>query len=268
VVLHFTEAIMVRGKARLPIAALIVIVGIVLISSCEVRVFRDSPYEGTTVEDMDLLAVVAPGMADSFSPADVIGIEWSGSIAFSSVTIDLYRYGQFVMEISAAAPDTGRTDWRIPEDFDALVEDTDDYQISIRAQHPNHYPGELFIQAFSEPFSIVPRATGGLSDVTVSQRIITITMTDNGQEIDGDTVDIILNGLTVSAGHVLAGPPGTDVELVLQAGLNLLEIVALNEGSISPNTAELSISDVIEGESVQEWRLSAGEIGSLTITAP
>jgi hypothetical protein len=93
-------------------------------------------------------------------------------------------------------------------------------------------------------------------------------MTDNGQEIDGDTVDIVLNGETVGAGHVLIAPPGTDLELTLQAGINLLEVVALNEGSISPNTAELVISHVLEGESIQEWRLVTGESGSLTITAP
>jgi archaellum component FlaF (FlaF/FlaG flagellin family) len=268
VVLHFTEAIMVRSGTRLSIAALIVIVGIVVISGCQLRVIHTSPYDGTTVEDTSLLAVVSPGGAESYSPEDLIDIEWSGSIASPQVAIELYRYGRFVMVIAEETPNTGWTSWMIPSDFDAVVEVTDDYQIAVRAQDPNHYPGELFVQALSEPFSIVPRASGGLSDVTVSQRIIMITVTDNGQEIDGDTVDIILNGITVSAGHVLAGPPGTQMELILQAGLNLLEVVALNEGSISPNTAELIISNVVEGESVQEWRLLTGETGSLTITAP
>jgi hypothetical protein len=268
VVLHFTEAIMVRSGARARIAALIVIVGIVLISGCDVRVFHSNPYDDTAVEDDTLLAVVAPTGAESYSPGDVVGIGWSGSIDSPTVVIDLYRYGQLVMAIAGRAPNTGSFNWMIPADFETLLEVTDDYQISVRAQDPDHFPGELFFQAFSERFTVVPRASGGLSDVTVTQRIITVTMTDNGQEIDGDTVDIILNGLTVSAGHVLVGPPGTNLELILQAGLNLLEVVALNEGTISPNTAELIISNVVEGESVQEWRLSEGERGSLTITAP
>ena len=125
----------------------------------------------------------------------------------------------------------------------------------------------IYLSAY-EDTTIAPPASGGLSDVTVSQRIITITMTDNGQEIDGDTVDIILNGAPISAAHVLVGPPGTNLELILRAGSNFLEVVALNEGAVSPNTAELIISHVLEGESIQEWRLATGESGSLTITAP
>lgn len=216
--------------------------------------------------DTTLLAVVAPDGSVGYSPSDVVPILWSGSINSPTVVIDLYRYSQFAMEIVGRAANTGSFDWMIPVAFDAVSEVTDHYQIAVRAQYPDYTPGDLFVHAFSERFTIVPQASGGWSDVTVSRRII--TMTDNGQEIDGDTVDIVLNGETVGAGHVLAPPPGTVLELVLQAGINLLEAVALNEGSISSNTAELVISHVLEGESIQEWRLATGESGSLTIAAP
>jgi hypothetical protein len=247
---------------------MISIIAVIAISGCQMRVFYPSAYEDTTVEDTTLLAVVAPDGSVGYSPSDVVPIQWSGSINSPTVVIDLYRYGQFAMEIVGRAANTGSFDWMIPVNFDAVSEVTDHYQIAVRAQYPDYTPGDLFVQAFSERFTIVPQASGGLSDVTVSRRIITITMTDNGQEIDGDTVDIVLNGETVGAGHVLAAPPGTVLELVLQAGINLLEVVALNEGTISPNTAELVISHVLEGESIQEWRLATGESGSLTITAP
>lgn len=255
-------------RARLPILGLISVVAALAISGCNIQMLYPSDYETATVEDTTLLAVVAPDGTQVYSPGYVVPILWSGSITSPTVVIDLYRYGQFAMEIAVRAANTGSFDWGIPADFDAVSEVTDHYQIAVRAQHPDHSPGELYIQAFSEPFTIIPPASGGLTDVTVSQRIITITMTDNGQEIDGDTVDIILNGITVSAAHVLVGPPGTNLGLTLRAGMNLLEVVALNEGTISPNTAELIISHVLEGESIQEWRLATGERGSLTITAP
>lgn len=259
---------MFRGRARFPIAALISVIGIIAISGCNIRVLYPSDYENTTVEDTTLLAIVAPDGTEEYNPTNIVSIQWSGSITSPTVVIDLYRYGRFSAQIANQAANTGYFDWVIPADFDAVSEVTNHYQIAIRAQLPEHSPGDLFVQAFSEPFTIVPHASGGLSDVTVSQRIVVITMTDNGQEIDGDTVDIVLNGTTVSAAHILVGPPGTDLELTLQAGINLLEVVALNEGTISPNTAELVISHVFEGESIQEWRLATGEIGSLTVTAP
>ena len=70
------------------------------------------------------------------------------------------------------------------------------------------------------------------------------------------------------AGHVLAGPLGTAIPAALQAGANVLEIVAVNEGTVGPKTAELEISDVSEGQAVQVWRLTAGQTGALTISAP
>ena len=76
------------------------------------------------------------------------------------------------------------------------------------------------------------------------------------------------DGEVVIEGHILAAPPGTSFALSLQKGPNLFEVVAVNEGSISPNTAQLTISNVVVGESVQQWRLLTGETGTLTITAP
>ena len=255
-------------RGRLPVLGFISIVAALVISGCNIQMLYPSDYENTLVEDTTLLAVVTPNGTQAYSPADVVPIQWFTTINAPTVVIDLHKYGQFVMEIAGDAHNTGSFDWLIPAGFDAASEVTDHYQIAVRAQHPDHSPGELFVQAFSEPFAIIPRASGGLTDVTVSQRIIVVTMTDYGQEIDGDTVDVVLNGITVSAAHVLAGPPGTDLELTLRAGMNLLEVVALNEGAISPNTAELVISNVLEGESIQEWRLATDERGSLTITAP
>jgi hypothetical protein len=253
---------------RLPKLAIVVTVGLLAVAGCDLWVMHGPPDEIETVADEGLVTVLAPLGGEIYHPGDAVEISWTGSINVSSVVIELYRYGQQDSVIAQRAPNTGSLNWPIPADFDTATEIPDEYQISIRAQYTDHYPGDLYIQAFSEAFTILQPSTGGLTDVAVEQRVIAITVTDNGLEIDDDTIDILLNGEPVVSGHVLTGPPGTDFELVLQEGSNLLEIVAVNEGGVSPNTAELAITNVVEGDSVQEWRLLAGERGSLTITAP
>ncbi len=97
---------------------------------------------------------------------------------------------------------------------------------------------------------------------------IVITVTDNGSLIDGDTVTIILNGEIIAENHILAGIPGNEFELVLNSGENILRITAVDEGDVSPNTALLEITGVVEGIESQEWRLQTGETGTLVIEAP
>jgi archaellum component FlaF (FlaF/FlaG flagellin family) len=245
--------------------------GALALTGCNLRIYGGpyDPYDGIeTLQDETLLVVTRPGARQSFTPGASVRITWEGSIEADHVTIDLYRHDTYLMPIDSGTENDGEFVWTVPPDFDAVTEDYNRYRIAVRAQHPDHYPGELYVQALSEEFAIEPVPTGGLTDVTVTQRLITITVTDNGSEIDGDTVDIVLNGSSVVAGHVLAAPPGTNFNLTLAAGPNLLEIIALNEGAVTPNTAELAISNVIDGNAVQEWRLATGETGALTITAP
>ncbi len=68
--------------------------------------------------------------------------------------------------------------------------------------------------------------------------------------------------------ELFVGGEGTTIPLTLQAGENVLEVYAVNEGSAPPNTALLEVSHVVEGLSAHEWRLQTGEFGRLTITAP
>jgi len=259
---------MVPAKRLLVFCVIPAVAAALLLSGCDLRVFYGSPPDSSTVTDTTVLSVTLPDGTESYAPGDLLSVQWSGTVRASSVRIDLYRYGQLIMECAANAPNTGTYSWSIPSDFDAAVEITDDYRISVAARDPDHSPGELYYQAFSVPFSIVSAASDGLSDVTVSQRLVMITVTDNGQEIDGDTVDIILNGTVVATSHVLAAPPGTDFPLELERGANLLQIVAVNEGAVPPNTAQITITNVTEGEAVQHWRLAPGETGELTMTAP
>jgi hypothetical protein len=113
--------------------------------------------------------------------------------------------------------------------------------------------------------------TGGLSDVTVDQTNITLTVFDN-TVVDGDTIDLILNGVTLLNDYDLLGPPGIPLPVTLNSGINNLVVFAVDEGGDPPgsnaNTAALQISNVISGNPDQNWQLSTGETATLTISAP
>jgi len=109
--------------------------------------------------------------------------------------------------------------------------------------------------------------TGGLSDVTVSQRNITLTVWDH-QVIDGDIIDLIVNGTYLLTNHTLVGPPGTTVNATLNSGNNTIIVHADNTGWTGPNTAALEISHVTTGEPSQVWSVGLNEDASLVISAP
>jgi hypothetical protein len=108
---------------------------------------------------------------------------------------------------------------------------------------------------------------GGLSDVTVSQRDITLAVWDH-QLIDGDQIDLIVNGTYILSDHVLTRRPGTSANVTLNQGRNTVIVHADNVGSQQPNTATLEISNVTSGQSVQQWSVHMGQDASLVISAP
>lgn len=124
------------------------------------------------------------------------------------------------------------------------------------------------------PGIVVPNeASGGLSDVSVSQRNIQFTLTDTGSE-DGDEVTVEVRSIiagTATAKEVFSGMlknAGQTVAVTLGPGPNTVKVTALNEGSLSPNTAGLDISHVVAGNASQSWNLLTGEDGEFTISAP
>jgi|GEM_PF-1038658 len=110
--------------------------------------------------------------------------------------------------------------------------------------------------------------SGGLEDVRVSQRDIDLDLKDNGAVVDGDRIQVSLNGEIVLEDHTLTGE-GTLLPLDLKRGANRVEILALNEGYDSPNTVEVAISHILEGPSVQvSDGLLTGAKAEFTIRAP
>mgnify|MGYP006290060947 CR=1 FL=1 len=243
------------------------ITAVLLASGCDIAVVYGSAYEPEELSRPDLLAVTAPN-GGAYEAGDSMEIVWTGSQQPEDLQIDLYLSGSLHTTIVDRVSNDGSYAWAIPADFQVATETPDEYQVVVSGYHPDQATGTLHLIAASTEFTILAAATGGLSDVTVSRRQLELTVTDNGREIDGDTVDLYLNGNLIVAGHILVAEPGTTFPVTLQAGENTLEVYAVNEGSVTPNTALLEISHVTAGLDSQEWRLGAGESGSLTITAP
>lgn len=108
----------------------------------------------------------------------------------------------------------------------------------------------------------------GLTNVTVNQTSTELVLYDYGSEIDGDRIQLSVNGDIVLEDHTLT-EDGYVVQLDLEHGANKVVITALNEGSTSPNTVAISISNVSAGQSDQiSSELETHQKESFIITAP
>lgn len=107
-----------------------------------------------------------------------------------------------------------------------------------------------------------------LADVRVDSHEITISVSDNGNLLDGDMITVLLNGEPVLSDHTLEREP-FDIQVALASGSNEVTIIALNEGRATPNTVEVRASNVIEGPPVQvSSGLQTNERETFIIYAP
>ncbi|MFQ5902326.1 MAG: hypothetical protein ACE5JO_01420, partial [Candidatus Binatia bacterium] len=119
------------------------------------------------------------------------------------------------------------------------------------------------------PPSTCPSVTcaTGEPDVTVDQRNITLNVRDN-QNVDGDTIDIILNGILEADDLVLTGS-AQNVAVRLCCDLNDLTIRAVSCGPGQPNnpcTVELTITPIpISGQVNCCFPIPEGDSHSLII---
>jgi hypothetical protein len=199
---------------------------------------------------------LAPGMDMSFA--------WESTPAGSLVRLEVFRNdAHYEATLSNYAPDAGTQTWTIP--LDIVLHDADQFQAKLTIVD-GAVQTNIIDERYSPPFQIVRAGSNsGLTDVTVSARRINMTLTDDGSLVDGDQVDVFLNGVKVVDNHTLVGGAGTVFVLDLLSGSNELRVTALNEGTSSPNTARLALSNVATGEAVQSWRLLTGESGSLVV---
>jgi hypothetical protein len=199
------------------------------------------------------------------APGTDLTFTWALVPAGSLVRLEVFRNNaRYETTLLNYAVDTGTYTWTAP--LDIQLQDADYFQAKLTIVD-GAVQTTVIAERYSPPFQVVrPGNNSGLTDVTVNARHISITLTDDGSLVDGDRVDVFLNGAKVVNNHTLVGGVGTVFSLDLLSGFNQLRVAALNEGSSSPNTAQLRISDVTVGAAVQSWRLLAGESASLAIS--
>ena len=96
-----------------------------------------------------------------------------------------------------------------------------------------------------------------LGDIKTSSKFIRIVCRDHEYE-DGDRIKLLLNNSIIHPNISLRNS-GYTIDIKLKDGLNTIEFFALNEGSASPNTAELKVFDensAIIGSG--QWLLTTG----------
>lgn len=112
-------------------------------------------------------------------------------------------------------------------------------------------------------------STGGFSDIGISGFNLMYILRDFGIQ-DGDLidVDIFQFGRRIGGlkGHFLL-TAGSSFNVRLRPGVAQLVVTALNEGSASPNTAEVTIGNVVRGNGVQTFSLETGQTATLRIEA-
>lgn len=123
--------------------------------------------------------------------------------------------------------------------------------------------GDILVQS-REVFS-----TGGFSDIGISGFNLAYMLRDFGIQ-DGDLIDVEIQqfGRTIGKleGHFLT-TAGDNFNVNLRPGVASMVVTALNEGSASPNTAEVTIENVVRGEGRQTYNLNTGQTATLRIEA-
>ncbi|WP_162789485.1 hypothetical protein [Altererythrobacter sp. ZODW24] len=112
-------------------------------------------------------------------------------------------------------------------------------------------------------------SSGGFTDIGVSGFNLMYVLRDFGIQ-DGDLIDVEISqfGRVIGQlkGHFLL-TAGSPFNVRLRPGVAQMVISALNEGSASPNTAEVTIQNVVRGDGRQTYSLETGQTAVLRIEA-
>jgi hypothetical protein len=104
----------------------------------------------------------------------------------------------------------------------------------------------------------------GMEDITVNQKIITVTFWDSGKQEDGDMIDILINGKVVFPGITLTFAKQSRT-ITMNADIIVVGFNALNEGSVPPNTASVNFSAVTAGKETQVYRLKKHQSANMNV---
>lgn len=111
-------------------------------------------------------------------------------------------------------------------------------------------------------------STGGFSDIGISGLDLDYLLRDHALE-DGDIVRVRISqfGRVIYEGEISLTNRGQLFDLGLGKGVASLEIFAVNEGYSPPNTAQITVDNVVRGEGTQTYSLRTGETATLRIEA-
>ncbi len=182
---------------------------------------------------------------------------------------------------TVAPPATGIPATPIPQDYTQSPVDTSATgtgpQPGANYPYPPPPPDD-FGSRFTDPAQLIPTphpgssapthssGGGGLTDVNVSSRNVTITFWDHGSE-DGDRITLYLNGQPLRSNIALTKSKQS-FQVHLSSGANKFGVKALNEGSVSPNTASVQVSNVTSGRPIQVYSIKTGQQASMNLIAP
>lgn len=102
--------------------------------------------------------------------------------------------------------------------------------------------GEERVDAPNVPLSYDGRPVDVLGTIHVNSKNVTFNVWDSGT-VDGDIITLVVDGRKVITNYTLTGSKKAIPVTLDNLGYNYVILFAHNEGSISPNTAALSIVD-------------------------
>jgi hypothetical protein len=98
------------------------------------------------------------------------------------------------------------------------------------------------VDAPNVPSSYDGRPVDVLGTINVSSKNVTFNVWDSGV-VDGDIITLIVNGKKVITQYTLTGSKKSIQVTLDNLGYNYVMLFAHNEGSLTPNTAALSVVD-------------------------
>lgn len=109
-------------------------------------------------------------------------------------------------------------------------------------------------------------SSGGLTDIGISGNRLGYMLRDHGVE-DGDIIDVEITqfGRILYQKQITLTNVGDHFNIALQRGVAGLTVFAVNEGMLPPNTAEVTIDNVVRGDKTQQYSLRTGEFATQRI---
>lgn len=110
-------------------------------------------------------------------------------------------------------------------------------------------------------------SSAGLTDVQIAGLMLAFAIADFGTQ-DGDIVNVAVHqfGQTLLNQTLTTTNAGTQFSVPVNPGVVSVQMRALNEGSLPPNTAGLTLLGVSGGNSEQQYSLNEGDVAGLRVT--